>query len=160
MGRTTGDSAWTISPGCSRLVSSSHIPQDHLLHPSDQKYYWCKKERDPSVISIIILWISWLMCKMLLDQCFSQVQAYWIRMVLVKSQFIEHKGRDGNVSGYLRLLQYCYHNSTKYYFVMEIKTISLKQKIDATHDGLCKVWKNCLGSWELKNKLKCSNPKE
>lgn len=76
---------------------------------------------------------------MLLDQCFSQTQACWIRMGLVKSEFPGHKGRDGNVSGYLRLLQYCYHNSTKNYFVMEIQTISLKQKIDATHDGLCNV---------------------
>lgn len=76
------------------------------------------------------------MCKMLLDQCFRQ--CFWIRMVLVKSQFIGHRGRDGNVRGYLRLLQYCYQNSTKcYYFVMEIKTISLKQKIDATHDRDC-----------------------
>lgn len=61
-------------------------------------------------------------------------------MVLMKSQFTGHKGRDGNASGYLRLLQYCYQNSTKcYYFVMEIKTISLIQKIDATYDGLCNV---------------------
>lgn len=58
----------------------------------------------------------------------------------MKSQFTGHKSRDGNASGYLGLLQYHCHNSTKcYYFVMEIKTVSLLQKKGAANDGVCNV---------------------